>query len=323
MAESAVNISSIHHKKPNIFELVAQESFMDHISPSIKALVFFAADKNTTIFGPLLKWYEECFLSVNFVLQYYYLKAFNASFSEAFYGLRRIKAFSENVKSKLPPKVFAASLFFLVITPYLNNKLNQVILHYEEEQISGKTANIKRLERLLRLKKVVKTTHGVLKLYYLISYTAGFSPVHDPLLRLSGVWLICHDRNFPSWKDILNALLMRKGHTPKVTLKLFLKLFASTLEIGAFFIQFLNWWHSDESKASLTQLPVPKPPHIGNGTDTCPICLKKRRNEVALLTSGYVFCYLCIKDYLNSNSMCPITQLPSTSDNLVRIYSAD
>lgn len=321
MAESAVNISSLEHKKPNIFELVAQESLINHMYPAFKALCSYAANKNRTLFGPLLKRYEEVFLGLNFVLQYYYLKGFSSSFSEAFYGLRRIKAYSNNGKGRLPPKLFILSLVFLVLMPYINNKLQKLAIDSENEEAMEQPQD-RKLRKLLKWRKFIISTYGVLRVYYLLSYTAGYARVHDPILKLSGVELIYHDRHMPSWRDIWRAFISSESR-PKITLKLALKLMASTVEVGAFFIQFLNWWHSDESKRKLTRLPVPKPPHINTGTIQCPICLRKRKNEVVLLTSGYVFCYLCIKDYLDKKGMCPITNLPSSANNLLRIYSTD
>lgn len=324
MAESAVNISSIQHRKPNIFELVAQESLVNHIHPALKSLCVYASKKNVRLFGPVLKWYEEVFFGTNFVLQYFYLKGFNSSFSEAFYGLKRIKAFTTNTKDQLPSRVFTVSLFCLAVIPYMRQKISILMKRYEDEQFYQFEERRQAKVFALKAHKTIATVYEMLRLYYIVSYTAGFAKVHDPLLKISGVELIYQNRNMPGWKDIWRGLISSKTSTYKVTLKLFLKLVASSLEIGAFFIQFLSWWYSDESKVgNLTKKPIPKPPHQNTRTVLCPICLRLRKNEVVLITSGYVYCYRCIKDYLDKKGKCPVTNLPSKSDNLVRIYSSD
>lgn len=52
----------------------------------------------------------------------------------------------------------------------------------------------------------------------------------------------------------------------------------------------------------------------------CPLCQAKCTNETALISSGYVFCYVCIHQYLKANGQCPITNFPSRLDQLVRIF---
>lgn len=34
------------------------------------------------------------------------------------------------------------------------------------------------------------------------------------------------------------------------------------LELAAFFIQFLQWWHSEQTRTDITALPVPDPPPV-------------------------------------------------------------
>ena len=52
----------------------------------------------------------------------------------------------------------------------------------------------------------------------------------------------------------------------------------------------------------------------------CPLCKNVRTNPTALGSSGYVFCYPCIHRYLSQHGCCPVTHLPSTPHQLVRLY---
>jgi peroxin-12 len=92
-----------------------------------------------------------------------------------------------------------------------------------------------------------------------------------------------------------------------------------------FFIKFLEWWYSPNSPArSLTTSPlgpaVPPPrmlpPHpkgvLINRTQygQCPLCHGSTNNATAL-PSGYVFCYRCAYDHVETHGRCPVTLLPT------------
>jgi len=42
-----------------------------------------------------------------------------------------------------------------------------------------------------------------------------------------------------------------------------------TLEFGAFFLQFLQWWHSDKLHTNLSALPLPAPSEVLPSVLTC------------------------------------------------------
>jgi len=74
-------------------------------------------------------------------------------------------------------------------------------------------------------------------------------------------------------------------------------------------------------------IPPPFPPSIKrDGTQIdptlCPLCEEERINPVAS-TSGYVYCYKCIiMSIRNNGKKCPITGMPCTESQLVRIYES-
>lgn len=45
--------------------------------------------------------------------------------------------------------------------------------------------------------------------------------------------------------------------------------------------------------------------------------------RVLQLTSGYVFCYLCIVAHIQQAGKCPVTFAPTTVSDLIRIYEED
>nr|XP_025963032.1 peroxisome assembly protein 12 isoform X2 [Dromaius novaehollandiae] len=108
------------------------------------------------------------------------------------------------------------------------------------------------------------------------------------------------------------------------------------LSVGVFFLQFLDWWYSSENQEtikSLTALPTPPPPvHLDHGVDSallpklktmCPLCRKIRANATVLSTSGYVFCYRCVYNYVKTHQRCPITGYATELQHLVKLYSPE
>lgn len=134
---------------------------------------------------------------------------------------------------------------------------------------------------------------------------------------------------------------------------------STSLSLGVFFLQFLEWWYSSDNQSAvkaLTSLPAPPPPlHLqrepardesgatsadgsgdrelapaGPDADSprasfrnCPLCQRIRTNATVLSTSGFVFCYRCIYVYVKANRRCPITRYPTELQHLIKIYTPE
>ena len=97
------------------------------------------------------------------------------------------------------------------------------------------------------------------------------------------------------------------------------------LETGAFILQFLDYWHHDdnESKPKFNEFQPPLPPSQVEKTNQCPLCRTSMIQAATLLTTcGYVFCYKCIKSYIDETSTCPLSGISATDQQLIRIFSA-
>lgn len=121
---------------------------------------------------------------------------------------------------------------------------------------------------------------------------------------------------------------------------------STSLSLGVFFLQFLEWWYSSDNQSAvkaLTSLPAPPPPlHLQQeqssqdplpipanhgrrtqpSTDNrnCPLCQRLRTNPTVLSTSGFVFCYRCIYTYVKANRRCPLSSYPTELQHLIKIY---
>lgn len=94
---------------------------------------------------------------------------------------------------------------------------------------------------------------------------------------------------------------------------------------------FYRYANAPSEVADLTSLPIPPPPTKNyrffqkeeDAATKCPVCKTRRKNETLVPISGYVYCYKCIVGHLRSNETqdsCPVTGLPVTEDDLIRIF---
>ncbi|KAJ4429353.1 hypothetical protein ANN_28115 [Periplaneta americana] len=205
----------------------------------------------------------------------------------------------------------AMSLVCLCLVPYLRAKLEDRITQYQLEGIPRGWGQV-----LLRLHSALHLVWESSILGNYLYYMSGNTPTHSPLLRLAGVTLqyaadMEEETKYPLWSaKSLKYVLMR------------------TMELGAFFLQFLQWWHAeDKLRSSFTALPLPPAPEVSaeakQYSGICPICLQNRKIETVLPVSGYVFCYRCIMQYVQEHHCCPVTKYPADMRDLIRVYASD
>jgi len=53
----------------------------------------------------------------------------------------------------------------------------------------------------------------------------------------------------------------------------------------------------------------------------CPLCTKDIRNPTMIRTTGYVYCYDCIDEYVRREKKCPMSQLAASEDSLQVLYN--
>ncbi|KAJ8953642.1 hypothetical protein NQ314_007249 [Rhamnusium bicolor] len=133
MAENAANFTFTYQNKPSIFEIIAQKSLNDTLHPALQKIALFLANNFPQKFNWLNKYYEETFLVLNGFLQYHYLKYYDASFSENFYGLKRVLVSNE----QLTKHHKELSLIFLVVLPYFRRKMEEKLAVIRIENAEG------------------------------------------------------------------------------------------------------------------------------------------------------------------------------------------
>ncbi|ALC38453.1 Pex12 [Drosophila busckii] len=295
MAEAA-NVRQNLQNVPSIFEISAAETLDNLIYPALsKIFDYFGLRLDFKLWGNI-RVNEELSPLVTWVLQYLYLRKRASSFGESFYGLQRTVTATGALLSR-QQQFQSATL--LTLLPYIERKLRT-----RSAQHDNTYAWETQLINLFHIYNASKAAHTFL---YLIKYATS----HSPLFRA------------------LRLTLRYPSEPPKEDkwTYLFLKL----LEVLAFFLQFIQWWYSNDQRRKLGgSLQNPEPlkqsqlsqelqqtePKRGE----CPICLLVLQTPTACAVSGYVYCWKCIVTHLKQHGSCPITKYAITLEDLVRIY---
>ncbi|XP_050443137.1 peroxisome assembly protein 12 [Adelges cooleyi] len=315
MAEKAAHHTTTVVTRPSIFEVIAQENLSATSYPALKIVANFISQKNPEKLNWLICYFDEVFLVCNTICQYKYLKKYGGTFSENFYDLTRIPG-PKNLKP--PDNQIYINLALVVFVPYVRNKFDSYV-----EQLQTKYKLQLKEKLIIILNKCVYTVWEVMRLVYYLKYINGTSQTHSPLLDIAGMILtyknVVVSNNQEQLDQQLSAVECVKNYLHYGL--------THSLELGAFLMQFLNWWHSENLQSKLMAYPIPEQPKATNkhisikNTNKCPLCINERKMPTALTVSGFVFCYKCLHKSLMIEPRCPVTKLPATMQDMVRIYS--
>ncbi len=182
-----------------------------------------------------------------------------ASFAENFYGLERVC--KDDCSIDLRGRI--KSLLSLTVLPYALSKLDEYFTNERRQSADPP-------HRFISYANIRFLYDSIVLLNWML-YTWGKSLTHSPVLHLLGLKLKHGGENV----------------SPGISL-------TRIIELGAFFIQFLEWWFTNQSSQakSMLSLPIPPAPHsvVQNKTrpGVCPICQQTWKNECVLRVSGYV-----------------------------------
>ena len=102
--------------RPSIFDIISQENMHSLFRLSFNHFLKWIST-NSSILRKIKKYSDEIYLILHSALELLYLKAYDALFSEHFYGLKR---HGLNTKKRV------LSILFSITVPYLKAKLDHV-----------------------------------------------------------------------------------------------------------------------------------------------------------------------------------------------------
>ncbi|XP_054717190.1 LOW QUALITY PROTEIN: peroxisome assembly protein 12-like [Uloborus diversus] len=329
MAELGIHHAIVGETKPTIFEILGQENLVSGLRSAFRHVFKILAENYPEKFSLLYSNFDEGYTIVDSIFQYIHLRLKGGLFTETFYSLKRLPdPRTPDVSKK---KVFAW-VFLSVVLPYIQSQLEELFKNIRRKQAENQLhySDLKKQLALIYL-KVYPIYHFVWEMtvlsYYML-YALGKSDYHSPVLHLTRTKLIplsMLDYSSDAWKDYFPLEEKRKlstvlwsymnGLVGGVTM---------TISVGAFLTQFLDWWYTREGKlTSFAPMPVPPPPPQWPSeipADICFICKKKRTNDTALASSGFVFCYPCVFRYVQAENKCPVTGYYSSLNQLIKLY---
>ncbi|XP_028839489.1 peroxisome assembly protein 12 [Denticeps clupeoides] len=344
MAERGAHLTTASNDdRPSIFEVLAQDSLTNVVRPALQHAVKVLAESNPSRCGILWKRFDEIYVILDVLLQHHFLAKTSASFSENFYSLKRVvsRDRARPAHLGLRHRQHWRSLLLLVLVPFLRTKLEKLLAQQRDEEdfsiLLPQSVSRRLYRAFMAAYPYVSTVWDGWVFCQQLLYVFGYSGVHSPLLWLAGVRLArltAHDVHNLNLKPTGPAVGTNQGvgeraqHLLSTAVSGLAVSISTSLSLGVFFLQFLEWWYSSENQTtmkSLTTLPTPPPPvHLLQAySKICPLCRKVRANDTALSTSGYVFCYRCIYSYVWTNQRCPLTAFPSGLQHLIKIYSPE
>lgn len=329
MAEYGAHHATHGETKPSIFEVLGQENLVTGLRLAFRHIFKVLAESSPERYGLLYNYFDEGYTVVDSVFQYIHLRLRGGLFSETFYGLKR---FPDPRSIDVSKRKVVTWVFFSVVGPYLQSQL-RILYEKLREKHRENTLQYKDFRKPLALiyLKVYPVYHffwEMIVLGYYMAYGLGYADFHSPALHITSTRLVpvsFQDMDADAWRSYIPKSDERHFST---TLWNWINGFVGgitlTISVGAFLTQFLDWWYNQKgTKAKLISLPAPPPPSqwpCETPPDICPICKRKRTNDTALSSSGFVFCYPCIFKYVQETNRCPVTGYKSSLNQLVKLY---
>ncbi|KAL0994466.1 hypothetical protein UPYG_G00122620 [Umbra pygmaea] len=261
--------------KPSIFEVLAQDLLMGAVRPALQHAMKVLAESNPSRYGLLWRRFDEIYAVLDVLLQHHFLSRTSASFSENFYSLKRVAATGRERPAHLGlhAKHHWYSLILLVLIPYLRAKLEQVLAKQRDEDefsIRLPQSPLQRIYRaFLAAYPYVSMGWDSWVFCHQLLYVFGRAKTHSPYLWLAGVrlaHLTGHDIPNMDLRPVTSSMAVGSSFGERLrmltsTLVGGVALSLSTsLSLGVFFLQFLEWWYSSENQSTiktLTSLPAP------------------------------------------------------------------
>ncbi|KAJ2158789.1 ubiquitin-protein ligase peroxin 12 [Coemansia sp. RSA 552] len=121
--------------KPSLFELVAQRKMTELLEPALRHLTSVYAQRYPRYLIRVLNWHEELYAAAMLLVERHYLRSYGGSFTEHFYGMKRVRARRIRGDAGLTRADMWGSLIFLVGLPLAKARLDQLY-----ERLSGGAA---------------------------------------------------------------------------------------------------------------------------------------------------------------------------------------
>lgn len=327
----SLNAANVDPDIPTIFEILASRQLDNLIRPSLRYLLAHYAQNHPRYLLRLAMRFDDIYLIVFGLVELLYLKNWNSTFVDKFYGLKRVRRLAVPLSHtleggdrlaaphlRLKGRQIAILLFSRTLLPYILEKLRayhdrlQGRVMTGVEQLAKPTVtgwSDRRIWRyyfnyvVLKVWPKLEATSTVVDIGFTFGYLFG-NPIASIYDLVAGTR---YARIAPDDSENTNKWLQSLSYA---------------LPSALFLLKFTEWWNSSEFGQKLNQQgPTIEPPPLdalpADKRDGCMLCQKKYPETPTALESGAVFCYRCIFEYIESYPAEKQPKCPATGQVLV------
>ena len=336
-----------------LLEIVTHQRLMPSLRVALQYALATAAQRYPNLLLRLHALQDEVWLALRTLLEAYSLATHDCSFSEHFYFMRR-------VFRKQPPHFFASWLrrlpkrqrlilevMLLVLPGYLRVKFESLFAEEviynnnsttrQGSQVGDQRAalqntgalihnwfSVQQLEKISFGYRSVRVIFELGEFSQLLRFLFGDSPFSTLAQRLLGY-------------ELRRALTSQQVHRERDVssiswlLELPLQYARQLLLISVLGYRLVEWLHAPQNairNRDALHPPPPQPPPVLEAKaqvavfepGKCPLCGLLPMEKPTAAPSGFVFCGRCILSEVRRERKCPLTNLPTTPAELVRLY---
>lgn len=364
---SSLDASQLDRELPTLFELISANQLESLLSPSLRYILVHYAQRYPQYLLKITNRFDELNLLLRSFIEWYFFKYWQGSFTENFYGLKRVSQtplskakYNGSKLTQLVPSMIEerrklstlqtlVSIFEITGVAYLQEKLGY---HYEllySKYITNQLDDLNAADadkRKIRLQRLFVQTYPYVQALYrganlvtTLMYMSGHSKSPSLLtflfkINYSRLNQYDYSKNEPRLPSLKEKATSRIG--PPTNIENILRFLtrymlrpswdSSKYLLGTFFplaiftLKFLEWWNNSDfaqkvakSQGNALEDYIPSPAALGRLSElenkkkkiyrsgsTCPLC-KEEISNPAIIETGYVFCYICIYNYLRDS----------------------
>jgi len=299
MNVNSLNLFYFDANKPSFFELINQEKMDELIAPAIDYILSIYAQRYPRYLLKIANRSQEIYSFIMIFIERYYLKKYNASFTENYYSFKRVPYLNENIsptkkkylKSDLTQKQINYSILFLVGIPYLRKKLKILyedlggeISNYTEQYNIEENKDLKTKikenakKKFLKYYPIINMLYNSLFFIQRISYLYDKTEYFNPWLQLIGLkiqrmtmedYKMNQRKNKEKIMVLLRNIISNSDTNFAKKLIECMKIFSTrgfeflkyALPLFVLTFKFMEWWTNQvKSNADVDQSNIPTPP---------------------------------------------------------------
>lgn len=184
------------------------------------------------------------------------------------------------------PRDKYASLLYLVLLPYFIEKFEAKVQKWKDEIYDQPADNQTKYKEIsINFYRTAKTMYELSKIVQYVLYLSNYTPSHSVKLKIIelGLKYAPQEPQDPfSWREFFTGKLKYSALISSVVFR--------GLELGGFFLQFMQWWQSEATQADITSLPTPQAPSLDINANKykniCPLCFQSFEIPTVVTVSG-------------------------------------